>query len=114
MDDTRIAKIKLQIIKYQDKIQWKSNAVCNDIDELVRAAKMNLDAGKEQTLALMPAQGFHDWVKFSFTFTRLVNRDRPDDAPELLDIIRTAIKQKWTPVYLFIYLIFITVLLLPV
>ena len=102
MNDERISRIKLQIIKYQDKIQWKTNATCNDIDELARAAKMNLDAGKEKTLALMPTQGFHDWVKFTFVFTRLLNRDRPEDAPELLDILRTA--TKWTKVcfYLFI------------
>ena len=98
MDETRIAKIKLQIIKYQDQIQWKSNATCLTVDELSRAAKMNLDAGKDQTLALMPSQGFHDWVKFAFVFTRLINRDRPEDEPMLLDILRTArkMKQKWT------------------
>ena len=90
MDDARITKIKLQIIKYKDKIQWKSNAICNDVGELARAAKLNLDAGKDRTLELMPAQGFHEWVKYASTFTRLVNRDRPEDEPELLDIIRTA------------------------
>ena len=100
MNDERISRIKLQILKYQDQIQWKTNAVCNNIDELARAAKMDLDAGKNQTLALMPAQGFHDWVKFSFVFTRLLNRDRPEDAPELLDILRTA--KKWTKVCLLI------------
>lgn len=90
MNEDRIARIKLQILKYQDQIKWKANAVCGDVDELARAAKMDMDAGKEQTLALMPSQGFHDWVKFSFVFTRLLNRDRPEDAPELLDILRTA------------------------
>lgn len=100
MNDTRISKIKLQILKYQDRIQWKSNATCNDIDELARAAKLNLDAGKDRTLELMPAQGFHDWVTFAFVFTRLINRDRPEDEPELLDILRTAKK-------LFIYCYFI-------
>ena len=90
MNNTRIAKIKLQISKYENEIKWKSNAVCNDLDELARAAKMNLDAGKEQTLALMPGQGFHDWVTYAFVFTRLINRDRPEGAPELLDIIRKA------------------------
>ena len=73
MNDTWIAKIKLQIIKYENEMVWKSNAVCNDIDELVWAAKMNLDAGMEQTHSLMPGQGLimekrkavykFDWLK---------------------------------------------------
>ena len=90
MNDTRIAKIKLQILKYQDRIQWRSNAICNDVNELARAAKMDMDAGKDRTMELMPAQGFHDWVTFAFVITRLINRDRPEDEPELLDILRTA------------------------
>ena len=91
MPDAKIEKIKLRILQYQSKIQWKSNATCNDLSELVRAAKMNLDAGFDQTVALMPNKSFHAWVSYAFVYTRLINRDRPEDAPELLDIIRTAI-----------------------
>ena len=91
MPDAKIERIKLQILKYQSKIKWKSNATCNDINELVRAAKMNLDAGYERTVALMPNKSFHAWVSYAFVYTRLINRDRPEDSPELLDIIRTAI-----------------------
>ena len=91
MPDAKIERIKLRILQLDSRIKWKANATCNNINELVRAAKMNLDAGKDQTVALMPVKSFHDWVSYAFVYTRLINRDRPEDEPELLDIIRTAI-----------------------
>ena len=108
MPEEKIAKIKTKILKYQTLIRWRNNATCSTIKEMVAAAKMDLDAGLEQTLALMPDRGFHCWVSYCFIFTRLFNRDRPDDEPALLDIIRTALN-KWTPnvCLLFIYLLFI-------
>ena len=104
MPEEKIAKIKTKILKYQTLIRWRNNATCSTIKEMVTAAKMDLDAGLEQTLALMPDRGFHCWVSYCFIFTRLFNRDRPDDEPALLDIIRTALN-KWTQnVCLFVYL----------
>ena len=90
MPDEKIAKLKLQILKLQPKIEWRSNAICNNVNELVRAAKMNMDAGLDQTTALMPDKCFHSWVSYAFVYTRLINRDRPEDEPQLLDILRTA------------------------
>ena len=87
-NNDRICMMKLAVGKYQNKIQWANNATCNDVDELVRAAKMGLDCGLERTLELMPTNCFHQWVKYCFTFTRLYNRDRPADANELLCITR--------------------------
>ena len=84
----RICMMKIQVGKFQNKIQWANNATCNDVDELVRAAKMGLDCGLERTLELMPTNCFHQWVKYCFTFTRLYNRDRPAGAKELLCITR--------------------------
>ena len=77
------------------------------MNELARAAKMNMDAGLEQTTALMPDKCFHSWVTYAFVYTRLINRDRPEDEPQLLDILRTA---------LFIYLNYylFTVQMIPV
>ena len=97
----------MNLKKLQSKITWKSNAVCNTVNELARAAKMDMDARLEQTTALMPEKCFHSWVTYAFVFTRLINRDRPEDEPQLLDILRTA---------LFIYLNYylFTVQMIPV
>ena len=97
MSSARIQQIKLQTIKFQTQIRWKSNATCDNINEMVRAAKMDLDCGLERTLELMPTTCFHSWVHFAFVITRLYNRDRPANAPQLLCMIRMAY-------YLFIYL----------
>ena len=91
MDENRINQIKLKLLKYNDLIAWKNNATCTSVSEMVAAAKMNLDCGKDKTILLMPNKGFHAWVAYCFVYTRLYNRDRPDDEPELLDIIRTVL-----------------------
>ena len=91
MDEDRINRIKLKLLKFNELITWKNNATCSSIKEMVAAAKLNLDSGKENTIALMPNRGFHAWVSYCFVYTRLYNRDRPDDEPELLDIIRTVL-----------------------
>ena len=85
--------MKMQVTKYQKLIQWKENATCVDIDQMVRAAKMNLDAGKEKTMELMPEYGFHDWVKYVYIHTCLYNRDRPAGAKKMLCIIRMVLYQ---------------------
>ena len=54
---------------------------------------MDLDAGKVKTMELMPENGFHDWVKYAYVFTRLYNRDRPAGAKKLLCIIRMVLYQ---------------------
>ena len=91
--------MKLQVAKFQKRIHWKNNAVCNGIDEMVQAAKMGLDCGIDQTNNLMPDRGFHEWVKFCYIHTTLYNRDRPAGADELLCIIRMVFFIS----YLFIY-----------
>lgn len=90
MSSARIQHIKLQTLKLEKTIKWKTNAQCADLDEMVRAAKLKLDCGKDRTMELMPTTGFHEWVRFAYVITALYNRDRPDGAPQLLCLIRTA------------------------
>ena len=90
MKSETIQHIKLQTLKYKEIIQWKTNASCQTLKEAARAAKLGLDCGKNKTMELMPATNFHEWVHFAYVITKLYNRDRPDDAPELLCMIRTA------------------------
>ena len=99
MSSERIKKIKLHTIKLQSKIKWRNNANCADLSEMVRAAKLNLDCGLDKTMELMPLTCFHQWVHFAFVITKLYNRDRPDDAPQLLCMIRMAYTNVY---YLFI------------
>ena len=84
----RINKMKIQVAKFQNRIQWKSNAICSGLDEMVQAAHKGMDCGLERTNQLMPDCGFHDWVKFCYIHTKLYNRDRPAGAGEMLCIIR--------------------------
>ena len=90
MSSARIQHIKLQTIKLEPTIQWKNNASCVDLREMAKAAKLGLDCGRDRTMEFMPTTGYHDWVHFAFVITKLYNRDRSDDAPELLCMIRTA------------------------
>ena len=80
--------MKLQVAKYQNRIQWRNDAVCNGVDEMVQASKMGMDCGREQTVKLMPTTSFHTWVKYCYVHTKLYNRDRPAGASEMLCIIR--------------------------
>ena len=91
MSEEKIARIKVKLLKYNELIEWKNNASCSNISEMVAAAKMDLDAGREKTEMLMPDRSFHQWVEYCFIYTRLYNRDRPEDTPQLLDIIRTVL-----------------------
>ena len=90
MTSARIQHIKLQTLKLEPTIKWRSNAQCDDLDEMTRAAKLNLDCGKIRTMELMPSTDFHQWVRFAYVITALYNRDRPEGAPQLLCLIRTA------------------------
>ena len=80
--------MKLQVAKFQKRIQWRNDASCTGIDEMVQAAKKDMDCGIDQTNKLMPTHCYHAWVKFCYIHTKLYNRDRPADAGELLCIIR--------------------------
>ena len=85
----RVAKMKLQVDKFWKFISWKNNAVCQDINEASRAAKLQLDCGAERMRELMPTNNcFHNWVSYCFIITRLFNRDRPDGVEEVICIIR--------------------------
>ena len=94
MNNDKLAVLKPRITKYQQLIQWKNNAECNTLDEMVQAAKLGLDCGIEKTNELMPDSGFHKWVSYCFVHTKLYNRDRTADMPELLCIIRTVFFQR--------------------
>ena len=91
--------MKPRVAKYQQLIQWKNNAVCNTLDEMVQAAKLGLDCGLEKTVELTPDSGFHKWVSFCFIHTKLYNRDRPAGTPVLLCIIRTVFFQRANPAW---------------
>ena len=80
--------MKIQTAKFQTRIEWRNDAVCNSVDDMVAAAKMGMDCGLDQTIKLMPANCFHSWVKYCYTHTKLYNRDRPANASEMLCIIR--------------------------
>lgn len=80
----KAARLKMQIDKYWKQIQWKNNAVCQNLDEASRAAKLLLDCGATQMLNMMPKNNcFHGWVKFCYVMTRLYNRDRPENSQEI-------------------------------
>ena len=97
--------MKLQVAKFQQKIKWKANASCTDLDELVQAAKMKLDVGLDKINDFMPQSCFHSWVKFTFVHTMLYNRDRPDDEPEMLCIVRMVLYLRVTNQLSVIYLL---------
>ena len=88
LNHDKLAIMRPRIDKYQKMIKWKGNAECNNIEEMVQAAKLGLDCGLEKTVELAPVSGFHQWVAYCFVHTRLYNRDRTSDMPELLCIIR--------------------------
>ena len=89
INNEKVATMKLRVEKYWKFIQWKNNATCQDLQEATRAAKLQLDCGAERMMELMPKNNcFHSWVAFSFVMTRLYNRDKPSNAPEMLCIIR--------------------------
>ena len=94
LNNDKLAVMKPRVAKYQQMIQWKNNAECNTLDEMVQAAKLGLDCGFEKTKELMPDSGFHKWVSYCFVHTKLYNRDRTADMPELLCIIRTVFFQR--------------------
>ena len=85
---SRINTMKIQVSKFQKRINWRNDASCTNIDDMVQAAKKEMDCGLERTNSLMPLNGFHDWVKFCYIHTKLYNRDRPAGASEMLCIIR--------------------------
>ena len=92
LNTDKLAVMKLRVEKYQKLINWRNNAVCNSVNDLSQAAKMDLDCGLENTIKLMPTNGFHSWVAYCFAHTRLYNRDRPAGAPRMLCIIRTVLQ----------------------
>ena len=99
--------MKLQVAKYQKKIQWKANASCTNLDELVQAAKMNLDVGIDKINDFMPQTCFHSWVKFTHVHTMLYNRDRPEGEQKMLCIIRMVLLLRVTRKLLSVLFVFI-------
>ena len=79
LNHDKLAIMRPRIDKYQKMIKWKGNAECNNIEEMVQAAKLGLDCGLEKTVELAPVSGFHQWVAYCFVHTRLYNRDRTSD-----------------------------------
>ena len=97
--------MKLQVEKFQKSISWKCNAQCTDLDGLVQAAKMKLDAGQNATNLLMPKNNcFHSWAKFNYVHTCLYNRDRPEGAPKIGSIIRMVLHMDKAGLSVYYYL----------